>query len=172
MNKIFEELEARKRDMVKRFCDDTPFDQADTAFCQNHGLVFNNGDRVSLTEYGRSYLAPGPDSDITRCPDDDSHLPQPGRLDFGISSLARGGRAAAQEELNRQVRGVLDVVNHPPHYKQGDVECIDAIKAALTEEEYRGYCKGNALKCIWRERHKGGAESLQKADWYLNRLVK
>ncbi len=64
-----------------------------------------------------------------------------------------------------------DPVNSPPHYRQGGVECIDAIRAALTEEEFRGYCKGNALKYIWRERHKGGAESLAKAEWYLKKLV-
>lgn len=63
-----------------------------------------------------------------------------------------------------------DVVNFPPHYRQGDIECIDAIKAALTEEEFRGYCKGNALKYIWREKHKGGTESLLKADWYIAKL--
>lgn len=61
-----------------------------------------------------------------------------------------------------------DNVNHPPHYTAGGVECIDAIKAALTEEEFRGFCKGNALKYVWRERHKGGTESLAKATWYLN----
>ena len=64
-----------------------------------------------------------------------------------------------------------DMVNAPPHYRQGDIECIDAIRAALTPEEFRGYCKGNALKYVWRERHKGGAESLAKAQWYLARLV-
>lgn len=64
-----------------------------------------------------------------------------------------------------------DMVNHPPHYKQGDIECIDAIKAALTPEEYRGYCKGNALKYVWRELHKGGVESLRKAQWYLSRIL-
>jgi hypothetical protein len=63
-----------------------------------------------------------------------------------------------------------DVVNFPPHYRQGNIECIDAIRAALTEEEFRGYCKGNALKYIWRERHKGGDESLLKADWYIDKL--
>ena len=63
-----------------------------------------------------------------------------------------------------------DSVNHPAHYTQGGIECIDAIKAALTEEEFRGYCKGNALKYVWRERHKGGVESLAKATWYLDRL--
>lgn len=64
----------------------------------------------------------------------------------------------------------VDMVNSPPHYKQGEVECIDGIKSALSEDEWRGYCKGNALKYIWRERHKGQAESLAKAQWYLNKL--
>jgi hypothetical protein len=64
-----------------------------------------------------------------------------------------------------------DRVNHPPHYTVGGIECIDAIKAALTEEEFRGFCKGNALKYIWREKHKGGEESMKKAEWYLNKLT-
>lgn len=63
-----------------------------------------------------------------------------------------------------------DMVNEPPHYRQGDIECIDAIKAALTDEEFRGYCKGNAIKYVWRERYKGGNESLDKAMWYLDRV--
>ena len=25
-----------------------------------------------------------------------------------------------------------DLVNHPPHYNKGDIECIDAIEAMLT----------------------------------------
>ena len=64
-----------------------------------------------------------------------------------------------------------DPVNHPPHYTAGGIETIDAIEAALTAEEFRGYCKGNALKYVWRERHKGQNESIKKAIWYLNRLV-
>jgi hypothetical protein len=64
------------------------------------------------------------------------------------------------------------MVNHPPHYTQGGIECIDAIQAALTPEEFRGYCKGNALKYTWRERSKGQDESLKKATWYLTRLQK
>jgi hypothetical protein len=66
---------------------------------------------------------------------------------------------------------VSDMVSHPPHYRQGGIECIEAIEAALTPEEFRGYCKGNALKYVWRERHKGGDESLRKAMWYLARLA-
>lgn len=63
----------------------------------------------------------------------------------------------------------VDMVNAPPHYRQGDIECIDAIRAALTPEEFRGYCKGNAIKYIWRERYKGGNESIEKADYYMNK---
>jgi hypothetical protein len=76
-------------------------------------------------------------------------------------------------EQEREIADLLrpaDAVNSPPHYRQGGIECIDAIEAALTPEEFRGYCKGNALKYIWRERHKGGAESLLKAAWYLAKL--
>jgi transcriptional regulator of acetoin/glycerol metabolism len=65
----------------------------------------------------------------------------------------------------------LSEVESPPHYNFGAIECIEAIKAALTEEEFRGYCKGNNIKYTWRERHKGGNTSLQKAVWYLNQLV-
>jgi hypothetical protein len=72
--------------------------------------------------------------------------------------------------VNTEV-GPVDMVNSPPHYTAGGVECIDAIAAALTPEEFRGYCKGNALKYTWREQHKGGIEDLQKAMWYLNRLT-
>jgi hypothetical protein len=65
-----------------------------------------------------------------------------------------------------------DVVNHPPHYTEGGgVECIEAIESSLTTEEYRGYLKGNIQKYCWRERHKGGTESLKKAQWYLERLI-
>jgi hypothetical protein len=64
-----------------------------------------------------------------------------------------------------------DLVNHPPHYADGGIECIEAIEAQLTSEEYRGYLKGNCAKYVWRERHKGGTESLKKARWYLDRLI-
>jgi hypothetical protein len=65
-----------------------------------------------------------------------------------------------------------DTVNHPSHYTDGGgVECIEAIESALTSEEYRGYLKGNIQKYCWRERHKGGTESLKKAQWYLERLI-
>lgn len=64
-----------------------------------------------------------------------------------------------------------DPVDHPEHYTAGAIECIEAIESQLTPEEFRGYLKGCIAKYIWRERIKGGVESLEKAQWYLHRLI-
>ena len=64
-----------------------------------------------------------------------------------------------------------DNVNSPSHYASGSVECIQAIDAALSAEEFQGYCSGNIFKYLWRWRQKGQVESLRKAQWYLNRLI-
>jgi hypothetical protein len=64
------------------------------------------------------------------------------------------------------------LVDHPPHYtKGGAVECIEALKSALTADEYRGYLKGNILKYAWRERHKNRLQDIKKLRWYANELV-
>ena len=63
-------------------------------------------------------------------------------------------------------------VNHPPHYNQGSIECIDAIISAtegLDGDE--AFLVGSAIKYLWRYRHKGKPlEDLEKARWYLNKL--
>jgi hypothetical protein len=65
-----------------------------------------------------------------------------------------------------------DFVNSPSHYASGYVECIDAIEASLTNEAFRGYLKGNIQKYLWRYEEKGNAlQDLQKAEWYLKRLI-
>jgi hypothetical protein len=63
-----------------------------------------------------------------------------------------------------------DVVNHPKHYNQSGVECIDAIKAA-TGDGFEYYLQGNIIKYLWRYRYKNGVEDLKKAQWYLNKLI-
>ena len=65
-----------------------------------------------------------------------------------------------------------DVVNQPDHYTMASIECIESIEAQLTHDEFRGFLKGNIAKYVWRERHKGSTESLKKAAWYLDRLIK
>lgn len=67
---------------------------------------------------------------------------------------------------------VYDNVRKPKHYASGGIECIDAIRAALTEEEFRGYCKGNVIKYAWRSGKKGPAEEdLAKARSYIEFLI-
>lgn len=68
----------------------------------------------------------------------------------------------------------IDKVNSPNHYKlRGlDIEAIDVIRGALTEDEFRGFCKGNVLKYTIREAHKNGDEDLKKAKKYLEFLEK
>ena len=60
-------------------------------------------------------------------------------------------------------------VNTPPHYTQGEIEFIQAMRSMLTPEEFKGFCKGNAVKYIWREAHKGTSkQDLEKAVVYIN----
>ena len=63
-----------------------------------------------------------------------------------------------------------DMVNHPPHYNQRGIECIDAIEAA-TDKGFQYYLQGNIIKYLWRYRYKNGVEDLKKAKWYLDRLI-
>jgi hypothetical protein len=64
----------------------------------------------------------------------------------------------------------VDRIN-PKHYKTGGIETIDFIKAKLTDEQFKGYLAGNVIKYLSRFEHKAGEEDLQKAGWYLNRLL-
>tara|TARA_X000001036_G_C20279198_1_gene643638 strand:+ start:333 stop:626 length:294 start_codon:yes stop_codon:yes gene_type:complete len=68
--------------------------------------------------------------------------------------------------------GNPDMVNSPPHYAKGGVECIDAIQASMTDKAFAGYLKGNIQKYIWRYENKGKKnEDLEKANWYIKKLI-
>lgn len=68
---------------------------------------------------------------------------------------------------------MTDNVNHPAHYTAGGIECIDAL-AAATEGllGIEAVCTANAIKYLWRWKRKNGVEDLQKARWYIDRLIK
>lgn len=77
-----------------------------------------------------------------------------------------------QKWKHKSTPPVDDNVNHPSHYTNGNVECIDAIQSALTPEEFEGYCKANAIKYLWRAGLKSNkAEDLKKANWYIAKLI-
>ena len=81
-----------------------------------------------------------------------------------------------QEELRmaqakKQSDNVVDMVNSPPHYNQTGIECIQAISAA-TDKGFKYYLQGNVMKYLWRFDYKDKPlEDLQKAKWYLDRLI-
>jgi len=66
-----------------------------------------------------------------------------------------------------------DMVNHPGHYaKGGGIECVEAIKASMSSDAFKGYLKGNVMKYVWRYENKGKLEDLQKANVYMGWLIK
>ena len=63
-------------------------------------------------------------------------------------------------------------VDHPPHYTAGKIECIEAIEAATTGlEGLEAVCTANVIKYVWRWKRKNGVQDLEKAKWYLDRLI-
>jgi hypothetical protein len=67
----------------------------------------------------------------------------------------------------------MSTVNHPKHYSGTKVECIDAIESAISNKNgIEGFYVGQIIKYIWRFDQKNEIEDLEKARWYLNRLIK
>lgn len=67
---------------------------------------------------------------------------------------------------------MTDQVNHPSHYTQGDIECIEAMKASSTPAEFQGHLKLTTMKYLWRLGLKDDpVKDAKKARWYLDRLI-
>lgn len=62
---------------------------------------------------------------------------------------------------------MTDVVNHPDHYKSGGMEAIDVLEAFFADDPL-GWQVG---KYILRYKKKNGLEDLQKAEFFLKRLI-
>lgn len=66
----------------------------------------------------------------------------------------------------------IDNVNHPKHYEGStSIECIEAMELIFDWYDVQMFCLCNAFKYIWRHKHKGGLEDLEKAQWYINHAV-
>tara|TARA_R100001079_G_C4406652_1_gene133757 strand:+ start:120 stop:428 length:309 start_codon:yes stop_codon:yes gene_type:complete len=74
-------------------------------------------------------------------------------------------------QARKQTDNIVDMVNNPPHYNQTGIECIHAISAA-TDTGFKYYLQGNVMKYLWRFDYKDKPlEDLQKAKWYLDKLI-
>ena len=74
-------------------------------------------------------------------------------------------------EIEQVRQASKDNVNHPGHYADSAIECIDAMEAMMTPEQFIGYLRGNLFKYQWRYEKKNGIEDLKKAQWYLEKLT-
>lgn len=86
-----------------------------------------------------------------------------------------GGKSARAPDfsLRPTPAGRPDEVNHPAHYTQGGVECIDALDAAVVNcPPDEAICVANVIKYVWRYTGKTPVQSLKKARWYLDRLIR
>ncbi len=76
-----------------------------------------------------------------------------------------------ESQFDRQNEVPFSPTN-PGHYRQGEIECIDALKAATVNKTgIEAVCTANAIKYLWRYESKNGIEDVRKAQWYINRLI-
>lgn len=59
-------------------------------------------------------------------------------------------------------------VNHPNHYTECSLECIEAMEIAYGVNAVLDFCICNAFKYVWRYKNKNGKEDLKKAQWYCD----
>ena len=77
-----------------------------------------------------------------------------------------------KEQTTNQSDSKSDMICHPAHYNQGNIECIDAMAAATVNKHgIEAVCVSNVIKYLWRYESKNGLEDVKKASWYLNRLI-
>ena len=82
------------------------------------------------------------------------------------------GLWVSEDEVRPLTKDSKDVINHPDHYNNGGIECIDYLKDNMSWEAYKGYLEGNTKKYLHRWRYKSKPiEDLKKARWYLDRLI-
>ena len=88
------------------------------------------------------------------------------------SEVRLDGSHLKNEEVKMD-ENVPDMVNHPQHYTQGGIECIDALKAATVGKRgIEAVCVANIIKYCWRYEEKNGIEDVRKAKFYIERLLK
>jgi len=75
-----------------------------------------------------------------------------------------------KKQKEKETPKIVDMVNSPEHYNKAGIETIDIIES-VTGDGFESYLQGNILKYMCRYKYKNGLEDLEKAQWYLNRLI-
>lgn len=99
------------------------------------------------------------------CADCSIPLPHKSKMDFRCP-ICNSSHPTIAGALNCH-KGT-DPVNNPPHYTQGKIEVLDFIL-----DQKLDYLPGQVIKYICRSKYKGNElQDLEKAQFYLNRLIK
>ena len=86
-------------------------------------------------------------------------------------------QSVKEEQCNRENVGKkenigsIDSIN-PQHYRQGNIQCIDAMRYVFGDEFVAIGCFWNVFKYMWRYENKNGEEDIEKAKWYMNEFKK
>lgn len=85
-----------------------------------------------------------------------------------------GQKETDNDDISAMVKDILDDkptdnVNHPSHYTQGGMECIDEMLLIFGKEAVKNFCICNAWKYRKRAMFKNGQEDIDKSDWYINK---
>lgn len=73
--------------------------------------------------------------------------------------------------LKEDVRAKFDSVNHPQHYCDSGMECIDEMIKVFGVKAVMDFCLLNVWKYRKRAVFKGGKEDMEKSNWYLNKYL-
>lgn len=65
----------------------------------------------------------------------------------------------------------IETIIHPNHYNYGKCETYNILEMFLSDEEFKGFLKGNVIKYLHRFEHKNGEEDLKKAKAYIDKLI-
>ena len=71
------------------------------------------------------------------------------------------------EEAYKILTAKEDIVNHPKHYTNGGMECIDEMIMIFGKQTVMHFCLCNAWKYRYRAVYKNGDEDMKKSHWYM-----
>jgi len=71
----------------------------------------------------------------------------------------------------KEIGEAKDNVNKPNHYHSGNIDVIKFSEENFSKEEQKGFHRINAIKYITRYDRKNGVEDLNKAKFYIDKLI-
>ena len=78
----------------------------------------------------------------------------------------------AKEKSLEGEKQMKDLINEPPHYNVGDINCLQLIKQQLGKEGYLAYLTGSAYKYLYRHEHKEeNIADLKKCKYFIEAKI-